>query len=146
MLLKPLYITFQLSWTKKINVFILHRHCYCMLDWLNYLQAKVIIINVIVISQLFTDSLSISRIKSIITYCSPLSITVDLHTSFIRIITSLETYHTIERIIVPDSSSIYTNMIMLGKYLYSQQYTVASLVLIHPRSMDVSKEHWKIVR
>ena len=78
---------------------------------LYYSHIEMIISIVIVISQLFTNSLSISRTKSIITYCSPLSITVDLHTSLIGIITSLKTYHTIERITVPNPSSICTKMI-----------------------------------
>ena len=84
---------------------------------LYYSHIEMIISIVIVISQLFTDSLSISRIKSIITYCPPLSITVDLHTSLIGIITSLKTYHTIERITVPDSRGICTKMIYVRKIL-----------------------------
>ena len=71
----------------------------------------MIIIIITIISQLFTDSLGISRTKSIITYCSPLSITIDLYTSFIWITTSLKTYHTRERIAVPDSSGICNKMI-----------------------------------
>ena len=84
---------------------------------LYYSHIEMIISIVIVISQLFTDSLSISRTKSIITYCSPLSITVDLHTSLIGIITSLKTYHTIERTTVPDSSGICAKMIYVRKIL-----------------------------
>ena len=84
---------------------------------LYYSHIEMIISIVIVISQLFTNSLSISRTKSIITYCSPLSITVDLHTSLIGIITSLKTYHTIEKITVPDSSGICTKMIYVRKIL-----------------------------
>ena len=76
-----------------------------------YLQAKVIVSVIIVVSQLFTDSLYIRRTKSITTYCSPLSITVNLHTSLIRITTSLKTYHTKKRITVSDPSGIYTKMI-----------------------------------
>ena len=77
----------------------------------------MIIVVIIVVSQLSTDSFSVSIIKSIITYCSPLSITVDLYTSFIRIITSLETYHTRIRITVPDSSSICKKHQMLQKLI-----------------------------
>ena len=84
---------------------------------LYYSHNEMIISIVIVISQLFTDSLSISRTKSIITYCSPLSITVDLHTTLIGIITSLKTYHTIEKITVPDSSGICAKMIYVRKIL-----------------------------
>ena len=84
---------------------------------LYYSHNEMIISIVIVISQLFTDSLSISRTKSIITYCSPLSITVDLHTSLIGIITSLKTYHTIEKITVPDSSGICAKLIYVRKIL-----------------------------
>ena len=77
----------------------------------------MIIVVKIVVSQLSTDSFSVSIIKSIITYCSPLSITVDLYTSFIRIITSLETYHTRIRITVPDFSSICKKHQMLQKLI-----------------------------
>ena len=84
---------------------------------LYYSHIEMIISIVKVISQLFTDSLSINKIKSIITYCSPLSITVDLHTSLIGIITSLKTYHTIERITVPYSSGICAKMIYNRKIL-----------------------------
>ena len=88
---------------------------------------------VIIISQLFTDSLSIIRIKSIITYCSPLSITVDLHTSFIRIITSLKTYHTRVRITVPNPCRIY------NKYNYNiwNEY-ILILTAVHSSIIRIS--------
>ena len=61
---------------------------------------------VIVISQLFTDNYSIILVKFVITYCSPLSITVDLNPPLIRIGTSLQSYHTRVRINVPDPSGV----------------------------------------
>ena len=66
----------------------------------------MIIIIPTVLSQLITDSPNISRTKSIITYCSPLFITVDLNTDFI-----LEIYHTRKGITAPDPCGIYNKII-----------------------------------
>ena len=80
----------------------------------------MIVICIIGISQLFTEYKCIIRIKSIITYCSPLSMTIDLHTSFIRVHSSYKTYHTRVRITVPDSSGIYNNINKMYNYQIKQ--------------------------
>ena len=104
---------------------------------------EVIIIIVTVKSQLFANSLSISRTKYIITYCFPLSITVDFNVSLIRITASLKLYQTRERITVPDPNSICCKNVSIEEiFIHLQQQTVASLelVLLHPLSMRVKKE------
>ena len=68
---------------------------------------EVLIFDVVRITKLSTNYRCFSRTKSIITYCSPLSITIDLHTSFINKVTSLKAYHTRVGITVPNPSSIY---------------------------------------
>ena len=66
---------------------------YCFLN----VQTKVIVIIL-----LYPSCLSISKTKSVITYYSPLSITAEINMSFFWKTTSLKTYHTRERITVPE--------------------------------------------
>ena len=75
--------------------------------YIKTLPLEMFIFYIVKVTKLSTNDRCFSSTKSIITYCSPLSITIDLNTSFINKVTSLKTYHTRVRITVPDPSSIY---------------------------------------
>ena len=96
-------------------------------------QTKVIISLVIVIFQLFTDNVSINRIKFINTYCSPLSITIDFHTSLIRISIFLKIYHTREWITVPNPCRIYNKCSHYIEriYMYAHSSTQYRIIIVN---------------
>ena len=96
---------------------------YTVLQHTNHLLHKIIWISVV--SHLLADSVSISCTEPSTAYCPPLSITINLHMSFIRIVSSLKTYHTREWITVPDPSGVCKNskyIIAMKKLCVQQNY------------------------
>ena len=103
---------------------------------------EVITIIVTVKSQLFANSLSISRTKYIITYCFPFYITVEFNVSLIRITASLKLYQTRERITVPDPSGICCKNDKYWRIIYTLTAANSSIIRVSiiTSSIDDSRE------